>query len=129
MPKKILKIKFNSIRGNITILVLIMALAIIVLTSSMVAYLYRDVGFTELDENKLKALNIAESGISNMFLNIEKYNNNEISSLPASPYTENIYTDEDIAGSYTVSHESYSIGGNYKIYGYAITSTGVDKSG
>ncbi len=129
MPKKILKIKFNSIRGNITILVLIMALAIIVLTSSMVAYLYRDVGFTELDENKLKALNIAEAGISNMFLNIEKYNNDEIASLPNSPYTENIYTDSEIAGSFTINHESYSVGGNYQIFGYSVSSKGIDSSG
>ncbi len=129
IKEKILKQKFRSISGNITILVLIMGLVVIVMSSSMVAYLYRDIGFTELDENKLKALNIAEAGISNMFLNIEKYNNFEISSLPVSPYIENIYIGEDIAGNYTVNHESYSVGGNYKIYGYSITSKGTDNSG
>jgi len=126
---KILNIRFKGISGNITILVLIMALAVIVLTSSMVTFLYRDVGFTELDENKLKALNIAEAGISNMFLNIEKYNNGEISKLPDSPYTENIYMDSEIAGFFTIDHESYSVGGNYEIFGYSVSSKGTDSSG
>ncbi len=127
--EKTLKHKFKNSCGNITILVLIMALVVLVLTSSMVAYLYRDVGFTELDKNKLRALNLAEAGIANMFLNIEKYNNNEISNLPTSPYTENVYTDSGIAGDYTVSHESYYVGSSFKIHGYSVTSKGTDNSG
>ena len=127
------KVKNNlfktSSKGNITILVLIVALAVIVGTTAMVGYLFRDIGFTELDEGKLRALNFAEAGISNMFLNIEKYNKEEIPSLPTSPYTEDVYTDGEIAGNYTVSHESYSTGGEFAIYGYSITSRGEDKNG
>ena len=50
----------------------------------MIRFIYRDVGFTELDENELRALNLAEAGISDMYENLDKYYNAS-EELPASP--------------------------------------------
>ena len=78
--KKLFKIKKEN-KGNITILVMIMGFAVILLTTAMVGYIFHDVKFTEQDKDRLRALNIAEAGISNMFANIEKHYNDG-TSLP-----------------------------------------------
>jgi len=119
-----------SNKGNITVLVLIIVLVVILGTTAMVGYLFNDIKFSELDKGKLRALNIAEAGISKMFLEIEKYNKGEISSLPDSLVDVPVVTGGgEIEGYYSVTHESYSTGGSFPILGYSIISTGTDKSG
>ena len=119
--------KSKSIKGNITVLVLIMVLAALVLVAAMVKFVYRDIGFTELDENELRALNIAEAGISNMYMNLDSYYNDEIDDLPTSPYTLDIVSMGNEQGSVTITYEEISNGGS--VSGYMVTSKGIDKSG
>lgn len=120
---------FKSTRGSTFILVFIIGLVVLFAVSTMMSFLYRDIQFGKLDENKLQALSLAEAGISNMFLNIEKLNNEEINKLPNSPYTLNVDIDGGTAGSYTVKHDSYSTGEEYALHGYRIISTGTETSG
>ncbi len=122
--KKILNFKREK-RANISILVLIMGLAVILLTTAMVGYIFRDIGFTELDKEKLKALNFAEAGISSMFSNIDKYYN-EGTSLPSSPYTVEIEDGGEVQGSFMVNYEFHS---GEELSWYNVTSKGIDKSG
>jgi len=125
MIKVILNLKKEK-RGNITILILIMGFAVILLTTAMVGYIFRDINYVELDRKKLRALNIAEAGISNMFLNIEKHYTEEDVTLPSSPYTGEIIDNGNSEGTFTVEYDSQS-DGDLTIYN--VTSTGVDKDG
>jgi len=118
------KVKKN--RGSITILVIIMVLVALVAISTMVKFAYRDVGFTELDENKFRALNIAEAGISNMYMNLDKYYKND-EDLPDSPYTLDIDSQGEPQGSVEVAYEVHLEGET--VSGYTVTAKGIDKSG
>ena len=120
---------FKSTRGSTFILVFIIGLVVLFAISTMMSFLYRDIQFGKLDENKLQALNLAEAGISYMFINIEKLNNGEISSLPSSGGPPiDVITDGNTVGTYTITHESYSTGEEYALHGYKIVSTGTDTS-
>ncbi|MBE3092579.1 MAG: hypothetical protein IMZ51_02795 [Chloroflexi bacterium] len=116
--KKILNFQKEK-NGNISILVLIMSMAIILLTTAMVGYIFHDIGFTELDKGELRALHFAESGLSNMYYKIESGED-----LPDSPYTLDI-GDPDPEGRFEVEYEIENKGG---LEFYIITSTGVDIS-
>jgi len=131
--KKILKFKKEK-SGNISILILIMGMAVILLTTAMVGYIFRDIGFTELDKDKLRALNFAEAGLSNMYSNIDQYNKGFIQHLPDDNpeetlgYTRNVYSEgnPDPEGSFIIEYETYFVGGSFLIDGYEITSKGID---
>jgi len=131
--KKFLYFKKEK-KGNITILILIMGMAVILLTTAMVGYIFRDIGFTELDKDKLRALNFAEAGISNMYSNIDQYNKGFIQHIPDDDpeetfgYTRDVYSEgnPDPEGSFTIEYEAYFVGGSYLIDGYEITSKGID---
>jgi hypothetical protein len=116
----------NEKKGNITILVLIMSFAVILLTATMVGFMFHDVKFVELDKEKLRALNIAEAGLSNMFLNIEKYYSEEAIPLPSSGYTRQVLDNGDPAGSFLIEYDTTS-NGDLTIYN--VTSKGIDKNG
>jgi hypothetical protein len=118
------KIKRN--RGSITMLVLILTLVALFLLATMISFIFRDVGFTELDENQLRALNLAESGISDMYKNLDKYYNDG-DGLPSSPYTIDIVSEGEPQGSVIVNYDTNSSGGT--ITDYTVTAKGVDKSG
>ena len=92
----------------------------------MIRFIYRDVGFTELDENELRALNLAEAGISDMYENLDKYYNAS-EELPASPCTLDIDSQGEPQGNVTVAYEVDSSGGS--VSGYTVTAKGIDKSG
>ncbi|MCL4385760.1 MAG: hypothetical protein M1479_03235 [Actinobacteria bacterium] len=127
--KNILNYKFNKLiqsRGSIAVVVLIIGIVVLLAVSTLSSFMIRDVKFTKMDEQKLQALNIAEAGISNMYLNLNKFYGENIP-LPASPYTGNLVDGDKIIGSYTVSYEKYY--NNNEFAGYIITSLGVDKSG
>lgn len=113
--------------GSISILVLIMGLAVILLTTAMVGYIFRDIGFTELDKDKLRALHFAESGLSNMYYKIEQYSNSGVPLPSESPdyYTGYVPDPDDPEGSFEVEYE---IDDSTEIYRYIITSTGTDIS-
>lgn len=119
--------KLKKNRGSVTIFVVILAIIALFLISTMVRYVYRDVNFTELDENKSRALNIAEAGISNMYMNLDKYYNDEISSLPSSPYTLDITSQGEPQGTVTVTYEVNS--GEDIASIYTVTANGIDRSG
>jgi len=120
------KIGIKDIRGNITIMVLVIGLVIIVAITALTKFMFEDVRFTKLDENKLKALNVAEAGVSNMYSSIEKFHNDEIP-LPSSPYDGDVVdSDGDTQGSFTVAYEEiYNDQG--KLTNYIITSEGTDE--
>ncbi len=122
--KSIAEIK--KMYGNVTIMVLIIGLVIIVAITALTQFMFKDIIFTKLDESKLKALNIAESGVANMFSNIEKYYSDEQESLPSSPYSEDVSnSDNEVIGSFTVEYEEiYDYEG--KLTNYIITSEGTD---
>ena len=123
--KKILSFQKRK-NGNISILVLIMSLAIILLTTAMVRYIFHDIGFTELDKDKLRALHFAESGLSDMYYKIEQYNKNGVALPPESvPYIVDV-PDPDPEGRFTVEYKTFDMGGIPG--GYEITSTGIDIS-
>jgi hypothetical protein len=125
MMKKILNFQKRK-NGNISILVLIMSLAIILLTTAMIGYIFHDIGFTELDKGKLRALHFAESGISNMHLKIDKFYNEE-AVLPSTGYTENIEDNGEVQGSFIIDYEYNDDNSEFPYY--IVTSTGIDKSG
>jgi len=116
----------RSVKGNITILVLIIVLIGLFAVSSMIRFVYRDVGFTELDENELRALNLAEAGISDMYMHLDRYYNGG-QDLPSSPYTLDIVSQGEDQGTVTVKYEVNSSGGS--VSGYTVIADGVDKSG
>ncbi len=70
--KNIFKYLKNK-QGNVFLLVLIISFVAIFLITAMVQFLFRDIGFIELDEGELKALNIAEAGLSNWYLKFDKF--------------------------------------------------------
>jgi hypothetical protein len=123
--KKILNLQKEK-NGNISILVLVMSLAIILLTTAMVGYIFHDIGFTELDKGELRALHFAESGLSNMYYKIEQYGESGVPLPPESPesYTEYVGDPADPEGSFTVEYTIEKSG----LDKYIITSTGVDIS-
>ena len=133
--KKILNFKKDK-KGNITILIMIMGFAVILLTTAMVGYIYRDIGFTERDKDSLRALNFAESGLSNMYSNIEQYNRGTLVYLPDDlpdpddGYERWVYPEgsSDAEGKFTIKYNSYFVGGSFLIDGYDITSEGEDLS-
>jgi hypothetical protein len=126
----------NSMKGNggsTFTLVLIMGFVVIVLTLAMVGYVFRDIGFTELDEDNSKAFNLAESGISNMFHYIDQYNQGIIEEIPYEYIEDDEYvynkdvTDEEsggVVGDFTVRYDIVGIGWEELLRGYHITSTG-----
>jgi len=124
MIKLLLNLKKEK-RGNISILILIMGFAVVLLTAAMVGYMFHDIKYVEMDKEKLRALNIAEAGISNMFLNIEKHYG-EDTVLPPSPYNGEILDGGVSEGTFTVEYETQS-DGNLTVYN--VTSTGLDKNG
>jgi len=121
--KKILNFQKRK-NGNISILVLIMSMAIILLTTAMVGYIFHDIGFTELDKGELRALHFAESGLSDMYYNLDQWSKSE-TPLPDSPYTVDVGDPADPEGSFTVEYTIDEGGLGNK---YTITSTGVDIS-
>ena len=133
--KKILNFKKDK-KGNITILIMIMGFAVILLTTAMVGYIYRDIGFTERDKDSLRALNFAESGLANMYSNIEQYNRGTLVYLPDDlPDPDNGYErwvspegTSEPEGKFTVKYNTYFVGGSFLIDGYEITSEGEDLS-
>jgi len=117
---------FNKDKGNITILVLIMAIVIILGTASMIAFVLRDIGFTKIDEGNLRALNFAEAGIADFQYRLNRYLAEE-EELPASGYSEQITGSEGEEGSFSVAYEEVYEGDNLE--GYNVISSGTDKSG
>ena len=116
----------KNIRGNVTIMVLIIGLVIIVAITALTQFMFKDIIFTKLDESKLKALNIAEAGISNIFSKIEKFHNDEIP-LPSSPYSDEVVdSDNNIQGSYSVTYEEI-YNDEDKLTNYIINSEGTDE--
>jgi|GEM_PF-1373146 len=113
--------------GNVTVLVLMLVLVALFLISTMVRYVYRDVGFTELDENELRALNLAEAGISDMYLQLDRYYNAGSDGLPDSPYTLQISSQGEAQGDVIVSYTIEPSAGNTS--SYIITANGTDRSG
>jgi hypothetical protein len=134
--KNITKKTNNFIKGkegSTFTLVLIMGFVVIVLTLSMVGYVFRDIGFTELDEDNSKAFNLAESGISNMFYYIDQYNQGIIEEIPGEYIGDETYSyDEDVkdeesgevVGDFTIEYQIVGIGWEELLRGYNITSTG-----
>jgi len=120
--------RFKKNNGNITIMVMIIGMVIVFTIAAMTQFVFEDVIFTELHESKVKALNIAEAGISNMLSKIEKFHNDEISELPSSPYNGDVSNKSgDVVGSFTVEYDDvYNAQG--KLTNYIITSEGTDSA-
>ncbi len=126
--KNIFKYLKNK-QGNVFLLVLIISFVAIFLITAMVQFLFRDIGFIELDEGELKALNIAEAGLSNWYLKFDKF------SAGLDPdfnfydtFTENVYDeDSNIIGTFTVDY-SPDINNEWQHtpFGYSIESAGTD---
>lgn len=126
--KNIFKYLKNK-QGNVFLLVLIISFVAIFLITAMVQFLFRDIGFVELDEGELKALNIAEAGLSNWYLKFDKF------SAGLDPdfnfydsYTENVYdNDNNIIGTFTVDYSpDIDNEWQYTPFGYSIESAGTD---
>jgi len=127
MKNKSNNIRILNINGNVTIMVLIIGLVIIVAITTLTQYMFRDIAFTKLDESKLKALNIAESGVANMFSRIEKFYSDESEVLPSSPYSgEVVDSENNVQGSYAVAYEEI-FNDEDKLTNYIITSEGTDE--
>ena len=127
--KKILNFQKRK-NGSISILVLIMSLAVILLTTAMVGYIFHDIGFTELDKGELRALHFAESGLSDMYYKIEQfYSESKVPLPPVSPefYTVEVPGPADPEGRFKVEYEIVTPEGMPGEV-YAITSTGIDSS-
>lgn len=128
VKNKKVKIRIKNIRGNVTILVLIIGLVIIVAITALTRFMFEDVVFTKLDEDKLKALNVAEAGVSNMFSNIEKFHNDGIP-LPSSLDLEDVDVVDSngtVQGSFTVTYEEIK-NDQDRLTNYIITSEGTDE--
>ncbi|MHB1376815.1 MAG: hypothetical protein ACYCXB_05230 [Candidatus Humimicrobiaceae bacterium] len=132
MNQKIFKTEFNIFRqskGSIAIIVLIIGIAIVLAVGALSAYMIKDIKFTQLDEQKLKALNIAEAGISNMSLNIIKYlKDNEPLPPQNIPYPGNVTSNGVVVGTYIVTYTKTESGAAL-MPTYTITSTGTENSG
>jgi hypothetical protein len=120
--KNILKYLKNS-NGSIAIIVLIIGIAIVLTVGALSAYMIKDIKFTQLDEQKLKALNIAEAGLSNMYSNLYKYYNNG-TQLPVSPYQGELKDGTEVLGTYYIVYEPFYTNGIFS--GYIINSKGVE---
>jgi hypothetical protein len=118
--------KIKRINGNTTIVVLIISFVIILAMTTLVGYMFRDIIFTRFDEGKFKALNIAEAGLADMYSNIEKFYNEEITSLPSSGYSKDVAnSDGDIQGNFTITYDRiYNDDG--ELTNYIINSEGTD---
>ncbi|MEA2015613.1 MAG: hypothetical protein U9O59_02710 [Actinomycetota bacterium] len=116
-------------KGNITILVLIMGMVIIFTMAAMTEFMFNDVIFTEYYENRIKALNIAEAGISDMLIEIEEYYEDD-NPLPSegTPYDYDGYVADsggNNVGRFYIDYEEVTdIDG--RVTSYIITSTGED---
>lgn len=121
------KIK-ESPKGNVSIIAMVAGMVIIVGTASMMGYMVKDINFAELDEAKLRAINLAEAGLSDFYNKIDGYYSGEIESLPASPYSIDIVVDSLTQGNATVEYIPLYDDDN-EIIGYFITSTGADNTG
>ncbi len=122
--KKILNFKKEK-NGNITLLIMIMGFAAILLTTAMVGYIFSDIKFTEQDKDKLRAFNIAEAGISNIFKNIDSYYN-ESTPIPSTGYTGTVIDSDSVEqGEFIIDYDIETISGNTV---YSVTSTGTDIS-
>ena len=131
--KKILKFAKQS-GGSIAIIVLIVGIAVVVTVGALSAYMIKDIKFTQLDEQKLKALNIAEAGIADMYSNLDLFYNGDINGvktpLPGETTDGIIYFYDgdvsDAAGVLGTYHVQYML----EESSYVINSTGTDlKSG
>jgi len=122
LNKNILR-KLKHSNGSIAIIVLILGIAIVLAVGSLSAYMIKDIKFTQIDEQKLKALNIAEAGISNMYLNLYNYYNGGIA-LPASPYDGELKDGMEVIGTYHIVYEPVYT--NSVLSGYIINSKGTD---
>ncbi|MDD3521132.1 MAG: hypothetical protein PHU65_07875, partial [Actinomycetota bacterium] len=122
--------KLMKKNGNITILILIIGIVILISVGVLSSFMIKDIRFIKYDEEKLKALNFAEAGISNFFLEIVKYNKGETEGLPESPFTGEVISNEEVIGTYEINYlfspadEDY-----YNMASYEITSKGIDLSG
>jgi hypothetical protein len=124
--KRIYKIK--NTEGNVFLLVLIIMFVVIVLITAMIKFLLRDIEFIEVDEGELQALNIAEAGLSNWYLKFDRFSNGlDDDFLFDDSYTENLYDDGTVIGTYTVDY-SPDIENDWKHspFGYTIVSEGTD---
>ncbi|MCG9479647.1 MAG: hypothetical protein K9H14_05495 [Actinomycetia bacterium] len=112
-------------KGNVTILVLVMAIVILLGTASMIGFVFRDINFTKIDEENLKALSFAEAGIADFQyrLKMQMDNNQE---LPATGYSQQLVENEVVEGSYSVSYQPINDGD--EVIGYDVTSIGIDSS-
>lgn len=116
--------------GNIAILVLIIGIVILLSVSVLASFLIKDINFIKQDEKKLKALNFAEAGISNFFLEIIKYSQGETEELPQSPFTGEIINNAEVIGTYEISYIfNPSDENSYNMSSYDIASKGIDASG
>ncbi|MES0341316.1 MAG: hypothetical protein ABUK08_03275 [Candidatus Humimicrobiaceae bacterium] len=118
----------NNKQGNVFLLVLIITFAAIFLITAMVQFLFRDVGLIEVDEGELKALNIAEAGLSNWYLKFDKFSAGEDPDFEFDDsYTENVYEDGDIVGTFTVDYSpDIENEWQYTPFGYSVVSGGTD---
>ncbi len=127
--KKYIRDFKKGIGGNITILVLIMGMVIIFTITAMTKFMFEDVVFTEYYESRIKALNIAEAGISDMLIKIERYFEDD-EPLPSehTPYDYDDYVEDsdgnNVGRFYVDYEEATDING--KVTNYIITSTGED---
>ncbi len=113
--------------GNITILILVIALVVIIGTASMLGYVFRNIKFTELDEENLRAFNFAEAGIANFQSKLRNYFDGQLEALPESGYSIQVTEGGENQGSFTISYtEAYD---NGNLIGYNVISNGIDKSG
>ena len=115
-------------QGNVFILVLIMSFVAIFLITTMVQFLFRDIGFVELDEGELRALNFAEAGLSNWYLKFDKFSAGEYPGFEFDDsYDEDVYEDGDIVGTFTVDYSpDIENEWQYTPFGYSIESVGTD---
>ncbi len=122
-------INLKSKQGNVTILILILGLVIILTTTVLTRYVFSDITFTRLDEGKLRALNIAEAGVSDIFFKIEEYHEDDNNSLPSDPYTGNVIdSNNNVQGSFEVSYDEI-FNDDGKLTNYIINSVGTESNG
>ena len=123
-PYKILKNK----KGNVFLLVLIIAVVALISVAAMIRYLMRDVEFIELDTGELRALNIAEAGLSDWYLKFNRWSNGEDPYFQFDDsYTENVYDEGSIEGTFTVDYSpDIDNEWQYTPFGYSVVSSGTD---
>ena len=133
--KNILNYKFNKLiqsHGSIAVVVLIIGIVVLLAVSTLSSFMIRDVKFTKLDQQKLQALNIAEAGISNMYLNIIKYLKDgtplpvDDKYYPDKSYDGSVISDGIEVGSYHVNYTITEPESNLMTT-YTIISTGKEK--